>query len=145
MINIECSVVINRPIEEVFSFMSNVENNPQWVSGVLETKLTSPGPMAAGSTGTDMRQFLGTRIESTWEVTEHEVNVKSGFRITSGPIPLQGTWTFEHVEGGTKVTFIAQGETGGFFRLAEPLVGRIARRQTENDHETLKDLLEAQG
>ena len=71
MINIECSVVINRPIEEVFSFMSNLENNPQWVSGVLETKLTSPGPMAAGSTGTDMRQFLGRRIESTWEVTEH--------------------------------------------------------------------------
>lgn len=89
MITIEYSVAINRPIEEVFSFMTNLENNPQWVSGLLEAKQTSPGPMGVGSTGTDVRQFLGRRIESTWEVTEHEVNKKSAFKTTSGPIPLK--------------------------------------------------------
>ena len=144
MIKVEYSVVINQPVEEVFSFMSNVENNPLWVSGVLETKLTSPGPMAVGSTGTDVRQFLGRRMESTWEVTEHEANKKSAFKVASGPMPFEGVWTFEPVEGGTKVTFVAQGEPGGFFKLAEPLVGRIAKRQIENDHDNLKDLLEAQ-
>ena len=34
---------------------------------------------------------------------------------------------------------------GGFFRLAEPLVGRAMRRQTEADMATLKDVLEAGG
>ena len=145
MIKIEYSVVINRPVEEVFSFMGNVENNPLWVSGVLETKLTSPGPMAPGTTGTDVRQFLGRRMESTWEVTEHETNVKSSFKVTSGPVPFEGTWSYEAAAGGTRVTFVAEGEPGGFFRLAEPIVGRIAKRQIQNDHDNLKDLLEAQG
>jgi len=35
-------------------------------------------------------------------------------------------------------------ETGGFFRLAEPLVARMIRRQSETDFAALKDLLEAQ-
>jgi hypothetical protein len=32
---------------------------------------------------------------------------------------------------------------GGFFKLAEPLVARVVRRQMETDMATLKDLLEA--
>jgi hypothetical protein len=32
---------------------------------------------------------------------------------------------------------------GGFFRLAEPLVGRALRRQMQADMETLKDMLES--
>ena len=144
MITIEYSVMINRPVEEVFSFVTNPENNSQWVSGLIEVKLTSPGPMGVGSTGTDVRQFLGRRIESTWEVTAHEVNRKSAFKVSSGPLPMEGTWTFEPVEGGTNVTFKVEGDPGGFFKLAEPLVGRIAKRQIENDHNNLKDLLEAQ-
>ena len=124
--------------------MTNLENNPQWVSGLLEAKQTSPGPMGVGSTGTDVRQFLGRRIESTWEVTEHEVNKKSAFKTTSGPIPLKGAWTYEPVAEGTKVSFAMDGDPGGFFRLAEPLVAGIAKRQIENDHNNLKDLLEAQ-
>jgi hypothetical protein len=45
-----------------------------------------------------------------------------------------------------KVLFVEdllEAEVGGFFKLAEPLVGRAARRQTETDMATLKDLLEA--
>ena len=33
----------------------------------------------------------------------------------------------------------------GFFKLAEPVVGRAAERQLKGDFETLKDLLEAGG
>ena len=30
MIKIEYSLVIDRPVEQVFDFMSNVENGPKW-------------------------------------------------------------------------------------------------------------------
>lgn len=36
MIRIETRVVINRSIEEVFEFVSDVENNPLWQSSVIE-------------------------------------------------------------------------------------------------------------
>ena len=38
-----------------------------------------------------------------------------------------------------------EAEVGGFFRLAEPLVGRAIRGQIEADMATLRDLLEAGG
>jgi hypothetical protein len=53
--------------------------------------------------------------------------------------------TLEPGGGGTRLTFRGEGEPGGFFKLAEPIVGRKAERQFRSDFETLKDLLEARG
>ena len=144
MITVDYSVVINRPIEEVFTFVTNPENNVQWVSGLLETKQVSQGPIGVGSTGTDVRQFLGQRIESAWEITEYEQNRKVGFKTTSGPIPLEATYTYDAAEGGTRVSFVIQGEVSGFFKMAESILAGMVRRQIEADHNNLKDLLEAQ-
>ena len=74
MISVEHSVVIDRPIHEVFAFIANVENNPQWQQSVLETRKTSPGPVGVGSTGIEVRQFMGRRMELSFEVTEYEEN-----------------------------------------------------------------------
>ena len=74
-----------------------------------------------------------------------EPNVKFGFKTICGPVSMEGGFTVESVGGGTKVSFKIQGETGGFFKLAEPILGRMVRRQVETDHSNLKDLLEARG
>ena len=50
---------------------------------------------------------------------------------------------FESFNGGTRVTVRGQAEPGGFFKLAEPIVGRMVKRLFEADAENLKDLLEA--
>ena len=144
MISIEHSVTINRPIEEVFTFVTNIENGTQWQSGVLESRQTSQGPAGVGATGMEVRQFMGLRVESSFEVTEYEPSRKMGFKTTSGPIPLEGNYTFEPTEGGTKVTFAVQLEPSGVFKLAEALVARTARKQVETDCSNLKYLLEAQ-
>jgi len=144
MVKVETSVVINRPIGEVFAFVTNPENSPQYESGVHEAKKTSKGPMGVGATWQEVRQFMGRRIESTNEVTAYEPNKKFSFKSTSGPFPVEGGYIFEQVEGGTKVTVTGQGETGGFFKLADPLVARMVKRDLETANANLKDLLEAQ-
>jgi len=53
-------------------------------------------------------------------------------------------FTFESVAGGTKVTRVTEAELGGFFKLAEPLVARMLKRQFETNFANLKDILEAQ-
>ena len=143
MIKVEHTVVINRPVEEVAGFVRDPANNNQWQSGCVESSQTSEGPLGVGTTGRDVRQFLGRRMESTWEITEYEDNKKSSFKTTSGPIPMQGSYTFEPSGGGTKVTFTVQGDPGGFFRLAEPILARMVKRQIEADYNNLKDLLES--
>ena len=56
---------------------------------------------------------------------------------------VQGHHTFEEVAGGTRLTRAAEGEPGGFFKLADQLIERALKRQIRTDLETLKDLLEA--
>ncbi len=144
MVKIEVSVVINRPVEDVFAFVSNPKNDSQWQSNTTETKITSQGPIGVGTTYRDVTQFLGRRIESIYEFTEYEANRKLSLKSTSGPIPLEATITCEPVEDGTKVNFSARAEPGGFFKLAEPLVARMAQRTWATNYANLKDLLESQ-
>jgi len=87
-------------------------------------------------------QVLGRRIEIASELTEFEPLRVVGFKSTSGPIPLEGRYAFEPDGGGAKVTFTMQGEAGGFFKLAEPIVARSTQRQWETNLANLKDLLE---
>ncbi|MFQ5945566.1 MAG: SRPBCC family protein [Anaerolineae bacterium] len=144
MVRNEHSVVINRPIDEVFAYVDDPDTAPQWQGSVLESRQTSEGPVGVGTTGEVVVQFLGRRFESTWEVTEHQPNEKSVLRSTSGPVPFKQFATLESVEGGTKIDFVFEAEPGGFFKLAEPLLAPIGQRQIETDAATLKALLEAQ-
>jgi uncharacterized membrane protein len=144
MLNIEKSIVINRPVEEVFAFVSPGENWSQWATELVETKKTSEGPLGVGTTYTHVAQMLGRRIENGYEVTEYEPNKKVSMKSTSGPIPAETSLTVESVEGGTKLALTVAAEIAGVFKLAEPLVARIMGRQQDANFANLKDLLEAQ-
>jgi uncharacterized membrane protein len=144
MIKIENSVQINRPVEEVFTFVTNIENLTLWAGPVTEAKQTSEGPIGVGTTQIQSAQFLGRQMETTQEVTEYELNKKLSTKSASGPLPLEIHYTFEPIGEGTKITIEANLDAGGFFKLAEPVVGRMLNRQTASDVQTLKELLEAQ-
>ena len=144
MVRVELNVVINRPVEEVYAYTSNPENNSQWQSNCLGAVITSEGPTGVGTTFSDGAKFLGRRIESTFEITEYDPNRKVWFKTTSGPIPAKAGYTYESVEGGTKVTFGCEAEPGGLFKLAKPIIVREIKREWETSLANLKDLLEAQ-
>ena len=143
MVRVETSVVVERPVEELFEVVTNPETYSQWMPGCLGARQTSEGPMGVGATYTDTGRLLGLREEGTIVVTRYEPNRKFGVKTTSGPIRGEGAYTFEPVEGGTKVTLAFEAELGGFFKLAKPIVARALKRQGEGNLAGLKDLLEA--
>jgi uncharacterized protein YndB with AHSA1/START domain len=144
MTTIEASVVINRPVEEIFAFVADPNNTVQWAGPVIEAEKTSEGPVGLGTTSTRVTQFLGRTMEATYEITEYEVNRYYADKMTSGPMPIGGRISFEPTNEGTKVTVAGDIEAAGFYKLAEPLIARMAKRQVATDVQTLKDLLEAQ-
>ncbi|MGB3717132.1 MAG: SRPBCC family protein [Candidatus Promineifilaceae bacterium] len=62
MTRVETSVVVNRPSEEVFAFVADVENNPLWQSGMQEAKITFEGPIDVGTTYSQLAKFLAGRL-----------------------------------------------------------------------------------
>jgi uncharacterized membrane protein len=143
MAKMEASVVIDRPIEEVLAYVTDASSWPKWEEGLLEAEQTSMGPVGAGTTFRGTNQFMGQKMEWTSEITEYEPNKKVGHKIISGPMSVQQTLTFELVDGGTKFSLVAEGETGGLFKVAEPIVNRMMKKQLEGNLARLKQILEA--
>ena len=138
------NTIINRPVEEVFSYMIDAENLSNWMSELVEANQTSEGPVGVGTTISAVANVLGRRIENIQKVTAYEPNSMFAIKATSGPAKNEDEFTFKPVAGGTKVTRTTKAEVGGFFKMAEPLVARMLKRQFETNFANLKDLLEAQ-
>jgi uncharacterized membrane protein len=143
MAKMQTSIVIARPNEEVFAFLNDIKNWPNWHSGMLEAEQTSEGPVAVGTTFRGKSQALGQLMEWSSEVTTYEPNRKIEQSLKSGPMLLTQILTFEPVEDGTRLTIIAEGQTGGLFKLAEPIMNRQMQKQMEENFTKLKDILEA--
>ena len=127
MIKIEQKLEINRTVADVFAFLTDHENDSKWRSGVVESRKTSEGPVGVGSTGSEVLQFLGRRMETSYEITEFEQDKKLSFKTTSGPVPMEGGYLLEASGGGTRIAFSIQGDASGFFKLAEPVLARWSR------------------
>jgi uncharacterized protein YndB with AHSA1/START domain len=143
MARAEASVVINRPVQELWDYLSDVSNVPVWMSYVLEAEQTSEGPLGVGTKFQGVSHFLGRRIQRTSEVTQIEPNSGWKEKVSAPPIAFEESYIFESVEGGTESTFVVDGHSGGFFRLTDPIVVRMMQRDIEANVGNLKDILEA--
>ena len=142
MIRIEHSIVINRPIEEVFAFLANPENAPKWDPTIIETKITSEGPIGVGTKGLNVGQILGRRNEFTFEYDVYEPPRKVSGHTTSGPMEVWMSNTFESFEGGTRVTHNLEIKLGSRMKVPEPMVAMAMKRQIKKNFANLKALLE---
>jgi len=142
MISINLNAVILRPVWEVFDFIANPENNPQWQYGSLGSVQLSSGDMRVGTLFSSIGHFMGRRIQSDFEVTEFETNKSYGFETISGPVQLQTSYNFEVVDHGTNVIISSLINPGGFFKLIDPIVTKAAKKQFKENLIMLKKLLE---
>ena len=137
--------VIDRPPDQVFPFLVDVDKAADWNPQVIEARKTSDGPFGVGTTVLYVGRFLGRRFESLAECTEYIPNERFSSKTISAPFHLEIENTLSSVEGGTKLATIYRGESRGFFKLAEPVIVRLTKKQFETATETLKALLEAEG
>lgn len=143
MIRFETGVLIDRPVRAVFAFLADPLNLPRWQDTVPEIHPKSGAALGKGSTYTVVGEMLGRRIEGTMEVAEFEFDSRFAYRMTSGPIKVQGDFSFSPAGSSTRLSLSAQGEPGGLFKLAEGLMTKQMRGQMEDNLARPKSVLEA--
>jgi uncharacterized protein YndB with AHSA1/START domain len=143
MTRIEHTLTIERPVEEVFDYLMDASNDPVWMAHVVEVGRGADQPVELGLEIDETVKFLGKRLPVTMKVTEHEPPRRSTIELTGSPVPGRGSYELEAVDGGTRLTATLETDAHGFFKLAEPVFARMARRDFVGNFETLKDLLEA--
>lgn len=138
----ELNTVINRPIEEVFVVLANLENDLKWRTEWVDARKTAEGPIGMGTRFSLFANAFGRRIETVYETVQYEPDRIAAWKAMSGPLPLMFQRTFERVDGGTRVTVRYEVELRGFFKLVMPFMIGSVIRQHEGDMRKLKDLME---
>lgn len=141
MISIESSTIIQRPVETVFAFVSDARNDPQWHTDVLEATRTSEGPLGSGSTFCWIINFMG-RKEMVVQITRYQPSHQVILQATSGPMLPTLTYTFTPADGGTRFTRHVDIQPAGLFRLMQPMMRSMIRKQNPNFLMNLKHALE---
>ena len=143
MTQIQHTITIDRPVEEVWDYVLDTRNDPVWITNVVDVGRGADQPVEPGLEIEETYKFLGKRLPMTMKVTDHEPRRRSAIEFTSGPVPGRGSYDFEPVGGGTRFTMTLETDAHGFFKLAEPVFARIARRDAVASLGNLKDILEA--
>jgi uncharacterized protein YndB with AHSA1/START domain len=143
MIIAQSAVVVDRPVEDVFAFVSDCTNEPRWHTDVIEAAPTSPGPLQVGSTERWVLRFMGRR-ENRMRVTELVPNRSLALQ---GEHDLMGTraalrYDFEPTAAGTRFSRRIQIDLIGAARLMQPLMRAMATRRNARFVRNLKRVLE---
>jgi uncharacterized membrane protein len=144
--DVQVEQVIARPREEVARYAMAPENEPEWIGGIKESRMVTDPPVRVGTEVERVAGFLGKRIDYALKVTEHESGRIIVMDSVRGPFRMRVTYAFEDAPGGgTRVINRVEGESSGFYGLADPLMAIQVRRSLRRDLRTLKRLMESGG
>ncbi len=143
MIDLQVSVHIDAPVETVFGYSTDNQNDPHWMEEVTRVEQTSDGPIGVGSTFRNYVDFMGKTFDDSHEVVEYQPNERMTIVQQTGPVPFKATYLYEPVAGRTVFTMQIEAETKGFFKAVEPIVRRRLAKQFERNLRNLKSLMES--
>ncbi|MGI9545410.1 MAG: SRPBCC family protein [Cyclobacteriaceae bacterium] len=143
MITVKVEIEIKHPPAKTFAFISNFENNPKWQEGMQKCTVVTPGDLQVGTQYNQEAKFLGKDIISTFEVTDYTPGQMVKAKSITGPFPITFKRMVENNNGISKVRAIIEGESKGFFRIAQPLMRWMVNRSIQKDYQRLKKLLES--
>jgi uncharacterized protein YndB with AHSA1/START domain len=144
MAQIVRSIFINAPVERVFDYATNPDNQPAWARDVSEVRERSPGPITVGTTWIQMVTGFFMAQQALGKVIEYERPHRFAQEIAYGRRSSTTIFTFEPKGNGTKLTMIApstpQSGLARFIgkRLGEGLIAKVL----EHDLKSLKKALE---
>jgi uncharacterized membrane protein len=143
VIGLQTSIVVGRPIEEVFAYVSDPRNYPSWNSAVQIVRPISPGSEGVGSTYSMERRLPAGRATNQIEVVVHEYPGEFAIRTTSGPTPFLYRYRFAGEGDRTVVELDGQVELPALTGIIQPLVRRAVKQGVDDNLAMLKLILEA--
>lgn len=141
----EATVVVDRPIEEVFAFLADGENDPKFSPRVLEIAKTTDGPPGVGTVYASTVKDAGMKTKREFKLTQFEPPTRIRWAEISKNLitASEGGYDLASHDGGTRVTIHNVLEGHGPGKLIAPLALRAARRGAGDFGKAIKAAVEA--
>jgi uncharacterized protein YndB with AHSA1/START domain len=141
----EASVVINRPIEEVFAFLADGENDPKFSPRVLEIAKTTEGPPGVGTVYASTVKDAGVKTKREFKLTEFVPPTRIRWAEVSQNLVMapEGGYDLAEEDGATRLTVHNVLEGHGVGKLIAPLALRSARKGADDFAAAIKAAVEA--
>ncbi|MFD3925459.1 SRPBCC family protein [Streptomyces sp. NPDC058614] len=142
----EATAEINRPIEEVFAFLSEGTNDPKFSPRVQAITKTPEGPTAKGTVFTSTVKDAGMKTGRTFRITEFEAPHRIRWTETSKNIVTadEGGYDLESTgPGTTKVRIFNNLEGHGIGKLLVGFALGAARKDAPAFGQRIKTAVEA--
>jgi uncharacterized membrane protein len=134
----ENTIRIERPVDEVFAFLSNFENIPKWNYYVLEVRQLSENPIGVGTTYHQIRKT----DEQDFRIIEFEPNHTVAVKTLPQSSPdLEMRFTLYEEGGTTRIRDEWKLDTGTP-AILERLVRRRVKSAVAENLAKLKELLD---
>ena len=137
------TIVIERPIEDVFAVLTDVTLTGRWFPLDVEEWWLTPPPHGVGSVRRARARVLGRAAENDAVVTAYEPPRLAAIRGTPPRSPFEATLRFAPVGGGTRVDVNIEMLLGGLLRPVGALFGRWYGRLWDRGLVTLKAMMES--
>jgi uncharacterized membrane protein len=142
MMCIETSILINRPIDEVFSYATSSAHAFIWRSTLVAITDTPHETMRVGSIFREQSKLLSQIVETTYEVVEWMPPRRFTYKSIVGAAPGLVGLRFAPVTGGTQVSIRVEESFDLVFPHDEQLAVRAVQRTLQADLQTLREVME---
>lgn len=143
-VDVEVRAVLPFPREVVAAYAGDPGHAPHWYANIDSVRWRTPPPVAVGSRMDFEARFLGRRLAYTYDVVELVPGERLVMRTSDGPFPMETTYTWSDVPGGTAMRLRNRGTPTGFAKVAAPVLRRAMRAAMTKDHARLAERLEQQ-
>lgn len=145
-IQVDHSVVIDRPVKEVFEYVTSVENHENWHVSVTDST-PKDDEMGEGTTWTLVYDLPWGTTEIVDKCTAYEPPNRFGYYTTDGVFGgrfrnVDAEYIFTPEGESTRVSYSTTTEVKGIARLLKPLLAKMVEDEVKSQLEELQSLLE---
>ncbi len=145
MARIEESIVIRRPVADVFTYMDDIHREYEWQPAIRAVEQIPPGPQRVGTIKRYDSSFLKKKLVNIYVNRVYEPNQRVVYESTTeSNLQATGEVTFSSVPEGTRVTMVLDVQPPRIMRLVPRAVfDKASRKELRESLNRLKRNLEA--
>lgn len=137
-------ILINKPVEEVFEFTTNLSNSSKIIENVISSSWITQGPIDVGSKFVERREIRGKQAEAVIEVIQYEKNKRVSLKSEMKELETIYHYNYQEENNKTNLTLKCEIKAHTFMmKLTKPVFKRILEKEDGHQLEAIKTLLEA--